>query len=71
MIPKEAPQLFSYTPIDSGERTNVKEIPLGEVREKVKFENNQLPVRENRKTILSESRSRSSLENIKKVNAPR
>ena len=41
VVSKEAPQLFSYTPTPSGERTDVKEIPLSEVNEKVKFENNE------------------------------
>jgi len=41
VIPKEAPQLYSYTPTESGERTNVKEIPISDVKEKVKFENSE------------------------------
>jgi hypothetical protein len=41
VVAKEAPQLFSYTPAPAGERTNIKEIPITEVKEKVKFENNE------------------------------
>lgn len=37
---KEAPQLYSYQPSSTGERTDVKQIPLNDVKEKVKYENN-------------------------------
>ena len=41
VISKEAPQLFSYTPSSTGERTNVNPIPVNEVKDTVKTANNE------------------------------